>query len=315
VRAIAVERFGGTDELRLVDLPRPKLPPDAILIRTAAAAVNPVDAKIRAGALAERFPCSFPLVPGWDVAGVVEQVGPAVRDFSPGDEAISYCRKDFIQEGTYAELVAVRARQSAHKPRSLSFEEAAGIPLTGLTAYQTLHDALQLKRGETVLITRAAGGVGTFAVQLARIVGARVIATASRRNHDYLRELGATECIDYRETDALEAVRDAHPDGIDAVLDIVGGELLERSATVLRPGGRIVSVIQPPDTEAFASRGITASYVFVLPDGEQLAELARLAEGGELVVPIDRTMPLAEARTAHELIEAGHVRGKLVLTI
>jgi NADPH:quinone reductase-like Zn-dependent oxidoreductase len=286
MQAIAIERFGGPEELALLDLPDPRLPPDGIVIRVRAAAVNPVDAKIRAGGLAQRFPCFFPLVPGWDVAGVVHQAGPAVRGFAPGDEVIAYCRKDFIQEGTYAELVAVRATQATHKPRSLSFEEASGLPLVGLTAYQVVYDALQLQPGETLLVNRAAGGVGSLAVQLGRIVGAHVIGVAGSQNHGMLRELGAAECIDYRETDPIDAVREAHPRGIDAVFDLIGGETLERSGAVLRPGGRIVSVVQPPDAEAFARGNVAASYVFVLPDGDELRALAALAEGGELVVPV-----------------------------
>ncbi len=315
MQAIAIERFGGTEELDLVDLPEPRLAPDALLIRTRSAALNPVDTKIRAGALDGRFPCFFPLVPGWDVAGVVERAGPAVRGFAPGDEVIAYCRKDFIQEGTYAELVAVRARQSAQKPRSLSFEEASGLPLVGLTAYQVIHDALELQPGETMLVNRAAGGVGCLAVQLGRIAGARVIGVASAGKHELLRELGASECFDYRDTDPLAAVREAHPEGIDAVFDIVGGETLERSSEVLRRGGRVVSIVQPSDAEGFARQGMSASYVFVLPDGDQLHELSKLAETGELVVPVDRALPLGEARAAQELIEAGHVTGKLVLTV
>lgn len=315
MQAMAIERFGAAEELNLLDLPEPRLPPDALLIRTRAAALNPVDTKIRAGALEGRFPCFFPLVPGWDVAGVVERAGPAVRGFAPGDEVVAYCRKDFIQEGTYAELVVVRAAQAAPKPGSLSFEEASGLPLAGLTAYQAIYDALELQPGETMLVNRAAGGVGCLAVQLGRIVGARVIGVASAPNHELLRELGAAECIDYRETDPLEAVREAHPDGIDAVFDLLAGEALERSGEVLRPGGRVVSILQPPDAAAFARREVSAFYVFVLPDGDQLRALTKLAEGGELVVPVHRTMPLSEARAAQELLEEGHVSGKLVLSV
>jgi NADPH:quinone reductase-like Zn-dependent oxidoreductase len=315
MQAIAIERFGGPDELALVELPEPRLPPDALLIRTRAAALNPVDTKIRAGALEGRFPCFFPLVPGWDVAGVVERAGPAVRGFAPGDEVIAYCRKDFIQEGTYAEQVVVRARQAAQKPRSLSFGEASGLPLAGLTAYQAIYDALELQPGETMLVNRAAGGVGCMAVQLGRILGARVIGVASSGKHDLLRDLGASQCIDYRETDPIDAVREAHPEGIDAVFDLIGGETVERSAQVLRAGGRVVSIVQPPDADAFARQDVSASYIFVLPDGDELRALARLAEGGELVVPVERTLPLSEARAAHELIEDGHVSGKLVLAV
>jgi NADPH:quinone reductase-like Zn-dependent oxidoreductase len=315
MQAIAIERFGGPEQLAVVDLPEPRVPPDALLIRARAAAVNPVDAKIRAGGLAERFPCFFPLVPGWDMAGVVERTGPAVRGFAPGDEVIAYCRKDFIQEGTYAELVSVRARQAAQKPGSLSFEEASGLPLVGLTAYQAIYDALELQPGETLLVNRAGGGVGCLAVQLGRIVGAHVIAVASAGKHSLMRELGAAECVDYREADPLAVVREAHPEGIDAVFDVIGGETLSRSGEVVRRGGRVVSIIQPPDAEAFARQEISSFYVFVLPDGDELRALATLAEGGELIVPVDRTLPLGEARAAHGLIEEGHVTGKLVLTI
>jgi NADPH:quinone reductase-like Zn-dependent oxidoreductase len=315
MQAIAIERFGGIEELRAMDLPAPKLPPDAVLIEVRAAAVNPVDYKIRQGALAEAFPCFFPLVPGWDVAGVVRRVGPAVRGIAPGDEVIAYCRKDFIQEGTYAELVSVRANQTAAKPRSLSFEEAAGLPLAGLTAYQAVHDHLELRAGQTLLVERAAGGVGSFAVQLARSAGAHVIGTASAQNHDYLRELGAAECIDYRAADVVEAVRSAHPQGVDAVFDLLGGAALERAAELLRPGGRVVSIVEPPQQQPFASRGLTASYLFVLPDGDQLCELAELAQTGKLRVHLAQTLPLTEAARAQELLEQGHVRGKLVLQV
>lgn len=313
--ATAIDRFGGSDELHRVDLPEPKLPPDAVLIETRAAAVNPVDTKIRQGALARQFPCFFPLVVGWDVAGVVRAVGPAVRGLAPGDELIAYCRKDFIQEGSYAELVSVRATQTAGKPRTLSFAQAAALPLAGLTAYQAIYDVLQLQPGQTILVQRAAGGVGSFAVQLARMVGAHAIGTASAENHDYLRELGAVECIDYTEQDVVEAVRAAHPDGIDAVFDLLGGESLARSAELLRPGGRVVSAIEPPDTAAFSGRGLQAAYLFVLPDGDELRALGGLAETGELRVNLAQPLGLDEAARAHELVEAGHVRGKIALSV
>lgn len=311
--AMAIDNFGGSDELHEVELPEPKLPPDAVRLETRAAAINPVDYKIRQGALAGAFPCFFPLIPGWDVAGVVRDVGPAVRGIAPGDELMAYCRKDFIQEGTYAELVSVRASQTAGKPRSLSFEQAAAIPLAGLTAYQAIYDVLQLKPGETILVQRAAGGVGSFAVQLARIVGAHAIGTASAENHGYLRELGAVECIDYREQDVVEAVRAAHPNGVDAVFDLLGGEALARSGELLRPGGRVASVIEPPDLAAFTGQGVQAFYLFVLPDGDELRALGGLAETGELRVDLAETFALGDAARAQDRLEAGHVRGKVAL--
>jgi len=268
--------------------------------------VNPVDFKIRQGKLEGAFPHFFPLVPGWDVAGVVEQAGPAVTGFSEGDEVVAYCRKDFVGEGTYAELVSVKANQAAPKPAALSFEEAAALPLAGLTAFQALHEKLEITEGATVLIHAASGGVGRFAVQLARLAGAQVIGTASAANHEALRELGAAELIDYSEQDFVEALGDSHPGGVDAVLDLVGGDALERSPEVLADGGRIASVSQPAEN---------VRYVFVRPDSGQLAQLGSLADSGKLKVSLAETLALEDAARAHELLESGGVSGKIALSI
>jgi NADPH:quinone reductase-like Zn-dependent oxidoreductase len=307
VKAIALDRFGGTDVLQLVDLPEPKLGPDWVVIRVRAAGVNPVDAKVRAGSLEPAFPTTFPLVPGWDVAGVVEQVGPAVPEYSVGDEVIGYVRKDVIGEGTYAELVAANVRHVAPKPASASFEEAAALPLAGLTAEQAL-DAAAVADGDTVLVHAAAGGVGTFAVQLATLRGARVLGTASERNADYLRGLGA-EPVTYGEGLA-DRVRALAPGGVDAAVDLVGGESLDVSAELVADRGRIVSVV---DAEAVLRLG--GRYVFVRPDAAMLARLSDLVDDGRLRVEVSRTFPLEEAAQAQELIESGHVRGKVVLTV
>jgi NADPH:quinone reductase-like Zn-dependent oxidoreductase len=239
-----------------------------------------------------------------------------VTGFAPGDEVYGYCRKDFMRDGTYAELVAARELHWAHKPGRLSFEEAGGVPLAGLTALQLLRRALDIKAGERILVHAGAGGVGHFAVQIAKADNAHVIATARAANHDFLRELGADEVIDYTEEDFVEAVRERHPDGIDAVADLVGGEVQERSADVLRPGrGRLGSIIAPPDREALAARGLSGHYVFVRPDAAGLRVLGALCDAGAVRVHVRDVVPLAEAARAHEALEEGHARGKIVLRI
>ena len=315
MRAVAVREFGGRDKLELLEVPTPKVPPDSVLIRIRAAGVNPVDWKIREGRLEPRFPHVFPVVPGWDAAGVVEEVGPAVVEVAPGDEVFAYCGKPFVGEGTYAEFVSVPVTSVAEKPGALSFEEAAAVPLTGLTAYQALFVAAGLTAGETVLVYAAAGGVGGFAVQLAADAGAEVIGVASERNREYVLGLGAYEVIDYTRQDVAAAVRELAPDGVDVALDTVGGESLRRAVDTVRDEGRIVSVIQPLADEQFRARGIEPAYVFVRPEADQLEELAELADDARLTVELEAVLPLEEAARAHELSEGGHVRGKLVLRV
>lgn len=312
---MAIREFGGVEKIEQIDAPDPVVGPDSVLIRVRAAGVNPVDAKIRQGGSAERWPHFFPLILGWDAAGVVEQAGPAVTHIGVGDEVYAYCRKDFVRDGTYAELVSVRAADVVRKPATASWEEAAAVPLAALTAYQLLHDALHVERGDTVLVHGGSGGVGSFAVQLARIAGAHVIATASSANHDFLRELGAAEAIDYNELDFAEAVKESHPGGIDHVIDLAGAGTLERSADVVRPRGMAASVLVPQAPAAFAERGIAYRYVFVRPDGAQLTALAELIDTGSVRVVLQEVLALDQATRAHELIESGHTRGKLVLRV
>jgi NADPH:quinone reductase-like Zn-dependent oxidoreductase len=315
MRAVGIREFGGLDKLELLDLPEPKVPPDAVKIRVHAAGVNPVDWKLREGRLEPRFPHFFPVVIGWDAAGVVEEVGPGVVEVEPGDEVFAYCRKHFIGEGTYCELVSVPVTFVAKKPAALSFEEAGAFPLVALTAYQALFFGAGVTAGETVLVYAAAGGVGSFAVQLALDAGAEVIGVASERNREYVLGLGAYEVIDYTQQDVVEAVRGFKPEGVDVVLDTIGGASLDRAVDAVRDGGRLVSIAQPPTDERFSRREIESTYVYVRPDGEQLEELAELAEAGRLVVELAEVLPLEQAARAHELSESGHVRGKLVLRV
>jgi NADPH:quinone reductase-like Zn-dependent oxidoreductase len=308
VKAIALNRYGGPEVLEQVELPAPKVGPDFLLIRTVAAGVNPVDWKIREGYLDGRFDSHFPLVPGWDVAGVVEQVGPAVTEFAAGDEVIGYVRRDHIQHGAYAELVSAPERTLAAKPAAIGWAEAAGLPLAGLTAYQALR-ALRIGHGDTVLVHAAAGGVGHIAVQVARAFGAaRVIGTASEANHDFLRELGA-EPVGYGEGLAAR-IRALAPSGVDAVLDLVGGDTLMVSVDLVAAPERLVSVVDAVTVKRFGG-----GYVFVRPAAADLAALVGFVEAGRLRVHVSRTFPLAQAADAQRLVQAGHVRGKVVLWV
>ncbi|WP_210586454.1 NADP-dependent oxidoreductase [Streptomyces sp. GESEQ-35] len=307
MKGISYTRYGGPEVLAFGEVSDPKLGPDAVLVKVRAAAVNPVDWKCREGHLDGIFEAVFPVVPGWDVSGVVVQPGVSVTEFAVGDEVIGYVREDFLSRGTFAEYVAAPVRTLARKPRNLSYEEAAGLPLAGLTAYQVLVKAIQVKRGETVLVHAAAGGVGSIAVQLARHLGARVIGTASESNHDFVRSLGG-EPVQYGDGLA-ERVRGLAPEGVDAAFDTVGGEAVKVSANLLAPEGRLVSIA---DADVFDYGG---RYYWVRPDAEDLLRLSELAEQGVVSVHVSETLPLERAADAHRLSEGGRTRGKIVVTV
>jgi NADPH:quinone reductase-like Zn-dependent oxidoreductase len=276
-----------------------------VLVRSHAAGVNPVDLKIRQGALAGAFPHHFPIIPGWELAGVVERVGPAVVDLAAGDEVFGYLRRDDVQWGTTAELVPAPQRCVARKPASLSFAEAGALPLAGLTAYQALTEALGVGEGDRVLVHRAAGGVGFFAVQIAVALGAHVIGTAGPRNHGFLRDAGVAEVYDY----AAGPLSQQLDEPVDAVLDLVGGDTLADAPKQVRDPGRIVSVVDPTVT------GLGGRYVFVRPDAHDLEELARMADDGQLRVAIAKAFDLERIADAQRLVGEGHVRGKVVVTL
>ncbi|MFE5406118.1 NADP-dependent oxidoreductase [Streptomyces sp. NPDC056580] len=308
MRAIITNRYGGPETLEFAETDDPKVSPDQVLVRVKAAGVNPVDWKIVAGHLDPIMYVHFPLVPGWDVAGVVEAVGLDTPEFSVGDEVFGYVRKDEVQHGTYAELVAAPVRTLARKPASLDWRQAAGVPLAGLMALQSLR-RVGVSEGDTVLVHAAAGGVGSFAVQIAVAMGARVIGTASERNHDYLSSLGA-EPVTYEDGDRLiDRVRQLAPEGVDAAVDNVGGDAVAASQDLLKDPSRLASIVDPGVTQ----RG--GHHVWVRPDSADLAELAELADAGKLKVHIDRALPLAEAAEAFRLSQSGKTRGKLVLEV
>ncbi|MFD8316674.1 NADP-dependent oxidoreductase [Kitasatospora purpeofusca] len=304
MKAIAIHRYGGPEEVEYTDLPDPKVGPDSVLVQVRAAGVNPVDWKVRDGLLDGLLDAHFPLVMGWDAAGVVRAVGGGVTEFAPGDEVYGYVRKDTVEHGTYAELVAAPVRTLARKPAALDWAQAGGLPLAGLTALQSLR-AVGTGPGDTVLVHAAAGGVGHLAVQIARALGARVIGTAGERNHDYLRELGA-EPVRYGEGLA-ERVRALAPEGVDAALDLVGRDAVEVSAGLVADPARIASVAD------FGVKARGGRYVWVRPDAAGLAELAALADEGRLTVTVASTFPLAQAASAQALSAEGRTRGKIVL--
>ncbi len=315
MNAIAIQEFGGRDKLQLMDLPIPDVGPNDVLIRIKAAGVNPVDWKIREGFLREVLPHEFPIILGWDAAGVVEKVGSEVTHYQPGDQVYAYARLPLVHHGAYAEYIALPTDNIGKKPASLSFEQAAAIPLAALTAYQSLFDAGGLQQGHTVLIHAAAGGVGGFAVQLAKHRGATVIGTASSGNHDYLRKLGADRVIDYAMQDFRQVIREWYPSGIDLAFDCVGGKVLEQSLEILKPGGRLVTIVEPVQAKAMKEQGLNVHFVFVAPHAQQLEELTKMVDEGQLHIHVSGIFPLEEAAQAHEMIESHHVRGKLVLTV
>ncbi|MFF1565528.1 NADP-dependent oxidoreductase [Streptomyces sp. NPDC058293] len=307
MKAISYSGYGGPEVLEYGEARDPKVGPDSVLVKVRAAAVNPVDWKAREGYLDPVLDAVFPVIPGWDVSGVVIRPGAAVTEFVTGDEVIGYVREDFLSRGTFAEYVAAPVRTLARKPRNLTYEEAAGLPLAGLTAYQVLTGALAVQEGDVVLVHAAAGGVGSIAVQLGRHLGARVIGTASEHNHDFLRELGA-EPVTYGEGLA-ERVRALAPEGVDAVFDTVGGEALKASADLLAPGGRLASIADASVVD------LGGRYVFVRPDAADLARLADLAEQDVVTVHVDETFPLERAADAQRLSAEGRTRGKIVVTV
>jgi NADPH:quinone reductase-like Zn-dependent oxidoreductase len=313
MRTIAVETFGGP--IALIDLPTPEIVAGEVLIRVRAAGVNPFDWKVAHGALEDQMKHRFPLILGFDAAGVIERVGADVTQLAEGEEVYGYLFKPVIGDGTYAEYVGASATIVAKKPVTVGFAEAAALPTPGLTAMD-LVDAVDTREGETILIVGATGGVGSYATQLAARGGAHVIATARQTNEELVRRLGAAETIDHTTEDLVDAVRMAQPGGIDAVIDVVSDrEALGRISTLVNEGGRLASSVYAADVEGLARRGIVAMNVSMQPDARRLGELSRMVDAGELSVTLDRTFPLEKAAEALEERRTGHVRGKIALLI
>jgi len=312
MKAVRIHNFGGPEVLQYEDAPRPQVAAATeVLIRVYAAGVNPIDWKVREGYMKDLWPHKFPLIPGWDLSGVVEEIEPgpaAAGRFKKGDEV--YSVPDPARDGAYAEYIVVRESELALKPKSLHHVHAAAVPLAALTAWQALFDAGQLVSGQRILIHGGSGGVGHVAVQLAKWKGAHVLATASTKNQELLRELGVDEPIDYTKQKFEDVARD-----VDLVLDLIGGETQERSWSVLKNGGALLSLVQPPSVEKAKALGVRAAFVAGHPSGAQLAEIAHLIDSRKLKPIVERILPLVEVRRAHELSQSGHTRGKIVLRV
>jgi NADPH:quinone reductase-like Zn-dependent oxidoreductase len=311
MKAIRIHNYGGPEVLHYEDAPRPEPQAGEVLVRVHAAGVNPIDWKVREGHMKDFWPHKLPLILGWDLSGTIEAVGPgpaAAGRFKIGDEV--YSVPDPTRNGAYADYIVVREPELALKPNSLHHIRAAAVPLAALTAWQSLFDTAQLQPGQRVLIHAGSGGVGHLAVQLAKWKGAYVFATASTKNQDLLRELGVDEPIDYTQQRFQDVARN-----IDIVLDTIGGETQERSWSVLKKGGNLVSLVQPPSEEKAEELGVHAAFVAGHSSGAQLAEIAKLIDSGKLAPVIDRILPLSEVRRAHELSKSGHTHGKIVLRV
>jgi NADPH:quinone reductase-like Zn-dependent oxidoreductase len=308
MKAVLMDDYGGPEVLRLGAAPDPVAGPGEILVEIHAASVNAADWKVREGFRRDDVKLTFPHILGRDFSGVVRQVGPGVTDFAPGDDVFAVI--DRGREGGYAEAFAIRAELAAGKPETMSHAEAAALALTGLTALVALEDAAKLRNGETVLIHGGAGGVGSFAVQYAHHVGARVIVTARAVNHDYLRDLGAHEVIDYTSHDFTEAAS-----ACDVVFDTIGGEVHARSFAVLKPGGRLVHIAAAPAGFTAPRDDVTVTRPHVGRDRAHLERILELAAEGAVRPPEIKRMPLAEAAAAQELSKTGHVRGKIVFEV
>lgn len=330
MKAFILERYGKKSRLRLGDMPEPELRDDEVLVQVHAAGVNLLDSKIKSGEFKLVLPYRLPIILGHDVAGVVLRVGQRVRQFKPGDEV--YARPDDFRIGAFAEFIAIKESSLAIKPKALTMEEAASIPLVGLTAWQALIEKANLKKGQKVFIQAGSGGVGTFAIQLAKHVGAFVATTTSTANVDWVKRLGADVVIDYKQDDFANILH-----GYDVVLNSQDSETLAKSLSVLKPGGKLISISGPPDP-AFGeeigspwwvksimrllSFGIRRkakrskvgfSFLFMKANGGQLREITRLIEGGAIRPVVDKVFPFESTNEAMAYVESGRAKGKVVI--
>lgn len=310
MKAVRIHNYGGVEVLKYETAEIPKIQDDEVLVKIHAASVNPVDWKIREGYRRDRMPHQLPLILGWDLSGEIAATGKKANQFKKGD--LVYSRPDIARNGAYAEFIAVKADEVALKPQSLDHVHAAAIPLAALTAWQALFDAAHLAKGQKVLIHAAAGGVGHYAVQLAKWKGAYVIGTASGKNKQFLLDSGCDEAIDYTTTDFAKNLHD-----LDVVFDTIGGETQLRSWPLLKKGGTLVTIV--PGTENLEETAkhynVHAQFVFVAPNAQQLTKIAELADQKIIVPEIAAIFPLADAAKAQQLSQAGHTRGKIILKI
>ena len=306
MKAVVAHEYGAPELLKYEDAPRPEPKENELLVRVIACGVNPADPLVISGRLAKEFGTHVPLIPGYDVAGVVEKTGAKVTKFKNGDAVYGYA----LFGGGWAEYAVLGENEAALKPKSATFVETAAVPLGALTAWQALVDAAKLSAGQTVLIHGGSGGVGSFAVQIAKARGAKVIATASTANQDLLKQLGADVAIDYTKTKFEDVAKD-----VDVVFDAVGRDTLTRSYPIVKKGGIITTIVARPDPAQLQKYGIRGTSVWSHPDGNELAEITKLIEAGRIKPIVSQVVPLSDAVKASQQAETHHTRGKIVLKI
>ena len=308
MKAVIIHAYGGPEVLKLEDVPRPEPKEDEILIHVVAASINPVDVAIRKGDLAELIGNKVPLIPGMDAAGLVEKTGAKITKFKVGDPVYAFFTLD--GEGGYAEFAAAKESEAAPKPKTVTCVQAAALPAAASTAWQVLVDTAKVSAGQTVLIHGGSGGVGHFAIQIAKARGAKVIATASTANQDFLKQMGADQAIDYTKTKFEDVAKD-----VDVVLDMVGGDTLKRSYGVVKKGGIVVSIVDEPDQAALDAHGIRGVTFRSTPKASVLEDLRRLIDAKKITPVVSQVLPLSEAAKAQEQIATRHTRGKIVLLV
>src|SRR5437016_4047769 len=308
MKAVVVHEYGGPEVLKYEDAPRPEPKDDQVLVRVIAAGVNPVDGMILSGMFTKNKKLTSPMIPGGDIAGVVEKTGDKMTKFKKGDAIYAYL--SLKNNGGYAEYAVANEKESAAKPKSISYVDAAAVPIVALTAWQALIDSAKLSAGQSVLIHGGSGGVGTFAIQIAKARGAKVFATASTANQSFLKELGADVAIDYTKQKFEDVAKD-----VDVVLDSVGGDTLSRSYGVVKKGGFIATLVADVNQTELDKRGIRGESISVKPNAEELAEIGKLIDAKKVRVIVSQTFPLADAVKAQEQAATGHTRGKIVLRI
>jgi len=308
MKAIVVHEYGGPEVLKYEAVARPEPKEDQILVRVIAAGVNPVDEAVRSQKFAQFFHIKLPAIPGYDIAGLVEKTGAKITKFKTGDPVYAYIALD--KGGGYAEYAAATEKEASAKPQSLNYVEAAAVPLVAETAWQALIDTAKLSAGQTVLIHGGSGGVGSFAIQIAKARGAKVIATASTANQDLLKELGADVAIDYTKTKFEDVAKD-----VDVVLDSVGKDTLARSYGVVKRGGFIATLVAQPDQAQLDKHGIRGAPISVKPNADELTEITKLIEQKKIKSVVSQVLPLTEAVKAQKQAATHHTRGKIVLKI
>ncbi|MDA9798115.1 NADP-dependent oxidoreductase [Luminiphilus sp.] len=317
MKAIFYEQHGTAEVLQVGERPTPEPQDNEVLVEVVATSVNPIDRRLRSGELQEYITRTFPVVPGWDLSGRIVKVGAKVTDWKVGDEVLGLAFTWSIQHGSYAEYCPIDTASITHKPASISFDQAAALPLVSLTAWQALSEFGQLKAGQSVFIQAGAGGVGSVAIPMAKYLGARVYTTTSAMNHDYVKSLGADVIIDYNAEDYESALRQQEPNGVDLVLEaLLGNGTAEAAIRLTKDGGRVAYMNnEPPEMDDIELRDIRAEFLHHRPDGAMLRELVDLYESGKISLPRVQVRPIEEAMDAHFESEKGHTQGKIVLRV